>query len=97
MSVAGKPAHRLSFEEMPDSGDDIPDIKKGTDADQQDMNRLGKKQVLRREFRFISIVGFICILQSTWEGALLSNGYSLYNGGLAGTVWTFIIVWLFTL
>lgn len=25
----------------------------------------------KRDFRFISIVGFICILQCSWEGALL--------------------------
>lgn len=26
-----------------------------------------------------------------------SNDYSLYNGGLGGAVWTFIITWFFTL
>ncbi|THW48713.1 amino acid transporter [Aureobasidium pullulans] len=97
MSVTGKPTHRLSFEEVPSENGTLPEIKKGTDADAADMTRMGKKQVLRREFRFISIVGFICILQSTWEGALLSNDQSLYNGGLAGTVWTFIVTWIFTL
>ena len=32
---------------------------------------IGAKASLQRNFRFISIVGFIMILQSTWESALL--------------------------
>lgn len=55
----------------------------GTVADQRDMNALGRVQVLRvcfvsrscvlfadfvkRNFRFISIVGFGCTLICTWE------------------------------
>jgi choline transport protein len=47
MSVAGKPTHRLSFEEVPSENGSIPEIKKGTNADAADMSRMGKKQVLR--------------------------------------------------
>jgi choline transport protein len=47
MSVAGKPTHRLSFEEVPSENGSVPDVKKGTDADAADMSRMGKKQVLR--------------------------------------------------
>ena len=47
MSDVGKPTHKLSFEEMPLDHEDLPEIKKGTDADAQDMIRMGKKQVLR--------------------------------------------------
>jgi choline transport protein len=47
MSVAGKPAHRLSFEEVPSENGSVPEVKKGTDADAADMSRMGKKQVLR--------------------------------------------------
>ena len=32
-----------------------------TYLDQQDMHRMGKKQELRRNFRFTSILGFVCI------------------------------------
>ncbi|GAB7350015.1 hypothetical protein MBLNU459_g0689t1 [Dothideomycetes sp. NU459] len=97
MDSVTKSGSRLSFQEMQLDHEEVPDVKRGTDADVQDMSRMGKTQVLRREFRFISIVGFIAILQSTWEGTLLSNNYSLYNGGLAGSVWTFIISWFFIL
>lgn len=47
MSVTGKPAHRLSFEEVPSENGSLPEVKKGTDADAADMSRMGKKQVLR--------------------------------------------------
>lgn len=59
------------MEEVPGDGERIPSSEIGTDKDAQDMTRMGKKQVLRRDFRFVSIVGFICILQNSWEGALL--------------------------
>jgi hypothetical protein len=47
MSVAGKPTHRLSFEEVPSENGSVSGVKKGTDADAADMSRMGKKQVLR--------------------------------------------------
>jgi len=45
--VAGKPTHKLSFEEVPSENGSVPEVKKGTDADAADMSRMGKKQVLR--------------------------------------------------
>lgn len=36
----------------------IPEKYKGTRADQDDMMLLGKKQVLRRNFKFTTILGF---------------------------------------
>jgi hypothetical protein len=42
----------------------------GTSSDRKDMWRMGKKQELRRGFRFISIFGFIMVLMSTWEAQL---------------------------
>jgi hypothetical protein len=42
----------------------------GTRSDRKDMWRMGKKQELRRGFRFISIFGFIMVLMSTWEAQL---------------------------
>ena len=36
----------------------IPEKYKGTRADQDDMVLLGKKQVLRRNFKFTTILGF---------------------------------------
>ena len=65
----------------------IQEQKGGTRHDVHDMNRMGKRQELRRNFRFISIVGFIMVLQSTWESVLLAAQYGLVNGGTAGLVW----------
>ncbi|KAK1144230.1 hypothetical protein N8T08_005643 [Aspergillus melleus] len=66
----------------------------GTMADQHDMSDLGRVQVLRRNFRFISILGFACTLIATWEVILTLLGTGLMNGGTAGLVWGFIIVTL---
>jgi len=76
---------------------DVAKTKGGTSADLADMQRMGRTQELRRNFKFVSIVGFVTILQATWECVLLSNWSGLFNGGTAGLIWTTIIVWLFML
>ena len=65
----------------------IQEQKGGTRHDVYNMHRMGKKQELLRNFRFISIVGFIMVLQSTWESVLLAAQYGLINGGTAGLIW----------
>ena len=45
--------------------------KKGTEVDQRDMQRVGKIQELRRNFRLLSIIGFTAVLMCTWEAILL--------------------------
>jgi hypothetical protein len=47
--------------------------KKGTEADQRDMHRMGKMQELRRNFRFVTIFGFTMVLMATWEAQLVSQ------------------------
>ncbi|GLA57177.1 hypothetical protein AtubIFM54640_003302 [Aspergillus tubingensis] len=64
----------------------------GTVRDQRDMSALGRVQVLRRNFRFISILGFGCTLISTWEVILTLLTSGLTDGGTAGLIWGFIIV-----
>ena len=59
--------------------------------DKRDMFRLGRKQVMKRRFRFFSIVGYMVILASTWESVLVASIFSLPNGGRAGTVWLTLI------
>jgi len=39
-------------------GSDIPAKYQGTAADRRDMSMLGKKQVLRRQFKFATMLGF---------------------------------------
>ncbi|KAN0096808.1 amino acid permease [Hyaloscypha variabilis] len=70
----------------------VPAASMGTAYDQRDMQVMGKLQELRRNFRFISILGFACTLMSTWELVLASTAFSLMNGGSAGLIWTFVIV-----
>lgn len=50
--------------------DPIISEKKGTPDDQKDMQRMGKIQELRRNFRFVSIFGYSMILMATWETGL---------------------------
>ena len=49
----------------------------------------------KRNFKFIGIVGFVSILQSTWENTLLASYFGLKNGGTAGIIYCTIAVWVF--
>ncbi|KAK3323115.1 GABA permease [Cercophora scortea] len=62
----------------------------GTTLDKGDMWRMGKKQQLRRNFRFVSIVGFTMVLMSTWEAELNANIFGLINGGTGGLIWMYV-------
>ena len=61
-----------------------------TFEDQEDMRRLGKKQELRRNFRFTSILGFVAVAMGTWEVTLSATAAGLTNGGTGGMIWTFV-------
>ena len=60
--------------------------------DVHDMHRMGKTQELKRSFRYLSIISFVIILQSTWESILLAFQYGLTNGGTAGVIWLTLLV-----
>ncbi|EQK99679.1 amino acid/polyamine transporter I [Ophiocordyceps sinensis CO18] len=67
------------------------------DREQQDRHllaKLGKKSVLKRNFQFLSILGFSCAILVTWEGTLMSFAPGLQNGGPAGLIYGFIFVWI---
>ncbi|KAI9803960.1 MAG: hypothetical protein M1833_000241 [Piccolia ochrophora] len=73
--------------------DSVPDpviVNNGTIRDQQDMTRLGKQQELKRNFRFISILGFTVTLMSTWESMLVASTFGLIDGGFAGLIWVYL-------
>lgn len=38
--------------------------------DDQGLGRVGKKQILKRRFGFLSILGFSCTILASWEGIL---------------------------
>ncbi|KAI1909677.1 hypothetical protein LOZ58_005006 [Ophidiomyces ophidiicola] len=64
------------------------------DRDRDELQRLGKKQVLRRNFAFMSILGFSCTVLITWEGALILFLTGLSNGGSAGLIYGYLVVWI---
>ncbi|KAF2768896.1 amino acid transporter [Teratosphaeria nubilosa] len=68
--------------------------KGGTVGDAVEMARMGKAQELRRNFKFVAILGFVSLLQATWESTLLANWNGLYNGGSGGVIWCTIAVWI---
>ena len=70
-----------------DALDDV--VKQGfTVKDQQDMRRMGKEQEFRRNFRFLTTVGFTCCVMGTWEILMTSNTQALLAGGSAGLFWS---------
>lgn len=58
---------------------------------------LGKKQVLKRRFAFISLFGFAVCELITWETVLSLFSQAFENGGPAGAVYGFIIAWFSTM
>ncbi|KAK5198858.1 hypothetical protein LTR99_007798 [Exophiala xenobiotica] len=69
-------------------------VEKSADRDEQEMARLGKRQELRRNFGFMSMLGFSCTLMITWEGLLTVFVYGLTDGGPAGLVYGFLFCWV---
>ncbi|KAF2107377.1 amino acid/polyamine transporter I [Lophiotrema nucula] len=62
----------------------------GTDADRQEMAMLGKKQVLRRNFNFLTMLGFASTCICSWEGIFTYLNFVLIDGGTPLLFWGFI-------
>lgn len=62
-------------------------------TDRNTLALLGKKQVLKRRFAFISLFGFAVCELITWETVLALFNEAFENGGPAGAVYGFIIAW----
>ncbi|KAL8691202.1 MAG: hypothetical protein Q9224_004231 [Gallowayella concinna] len=82
------------------SSDDVPmdeftatvaDKWQGTTADKNNMIMLGRSQVLRRNFSFISILGFSAVLICTWELIFANLLFALTDGGTGGLFWGFTV------
>lgn len=43
----------------------------GSSRDDEALARLGKKPILKRNFGFLTILGFSCTVLITWEGTLM--------------------------
>ncbi|KAF2689637.1 choline transport protein [Lentithecium fluviatile CBS 122367] len=67
------------------------------DIDNAELTRLGKKPVLKRNFGLISMLAFGCTVMITWEAIFILFAVSFTNGGSAGSIYEFILVWLGTL
>lgn len=46
-----------------------------TSHDIRDMLRMGKKQEFKRNFSFLSAIGFVSVYMATWEYAILSTSF----------------------
>lgn len=70
----------------------VPEKYRGTAADRHDMTVMGNKQVLRRNFTFITMLGFASTCVASWEGILTYLGFVLVDGGTGLLFWGFIAV-----
>jgi choline transport protein len=61
-----------------------------TKKDARDMQRMGKQQELRRNFRTLSTLAFTVILQGAWEVLLVASTQGLTDGGVAGLFWSYV-------
>lgn len=68
----------------------VPERYRGTAQDKRDMLVHGKKQELRRNFKFLTMTGFASMVVCAWEGLLPLFNYALLDGGTALMFWGFI-------
>jgi amino acid transporter len=89
------PSHRHADSlEYAENGDEYHSSIAGhTRADNRDMNRMGKIQELRRNYRPLSALAFTVILQGVWEVLLTATYQGLVDGGPAGLIWSFVWTW----
>jgi hypothetical protein len=65
-----------------------------TNRDEREMAYMGKKQQFKRNFGFMSMLGFSCTLMITWEGLFSVFVFGLEDGGPAGLVYGYIFCWV---
>ncbi|OAA39932.1 Amino acid/polyamine transporter I [Cordyceps fumosorosea ARSEF 2679] len=93
-NMATATAKGMRAVEAPSSPHSEDVVSKSDYADSEQLARLGKKSVLKRNFGFMSILGFSCTILITWEATLVLSAQGLANGGYAGVLYGYIIVWL---
>lgn len=85
-------ADELSVPEHVTSNNSIKPKYMGNAADQEDMQRLGRVQRLRRNFSVFTMTAFTCSLIATWEFLAALIQFALTDGGTAGLIWGYLIV-----
>lgn len=94
MNIYAEKSLATPVAELVDNGEAVVTDRVGTNADQLDMFRMGKVQQMQRIFRLFPMVSFSIILMASWEIALGASVISIYNGGLAGTIYMYIVCWI---
>lgn len=69
----------------------VPEKYRGTSTDRHDMLVLGKSQVLRRNFNFITILGFGSTVLVPWEILLVVSVFALEDGGTPVIFWGIVL------
>ncbi|KAL8808966.1 MAG: hypothetical protein Q9200_003855 [Gallowayella weberi] len=89
--------HHLRLDDSTVKSDTFREQQRSADErDREELALLGKKQVLRRKFGFMSMLGFSCTIPATWEGLLILFIQGLANGGSAGLVYGYLLSWFGT-
>lgn len=86
-NIAPKPGLREELELEDLNKSHVPSKYRGTEADQAQMRTMGRLQETRRNFTFVTMLGFGSTLICTWEVVLANIGSVLTNGGTAGLFW----------
>lgn len=63
----------------------------GTTNDLHDMQMLGRKQVLRRQFNFPTMFGFASTVMVAWEFVLIVAPFGLVDGGTPAVFWGLLL------
>ncbi|KAI9706796.1 MAG: hypothetical protein M1820_004767 [Bogoriella megaspora] len=72
-------------------GTSVPKEYRGTAADAYDMAVMGKKQVLRRNFSFKTMIAFTSTVMVAWEILLVVSSFALIDGGKPMLFWGVIV------
>ncbi|KAI7335498.1 hypothetical protein KC315_g3197 [Hortaea werneckii] len=78
-------------ERDPFAGSYVPKEYQGTPTDRQDMHALGRKQVLRRRFKFLTMLGFASTVMVAWEFVLVVSPFGLADGGKPAVFWGLLL------
>lgn len=80
-----------AFDEDKVVSSNVPEKYRGTTTDHHDMLVLGKKQVLRRNFRFATMLGFASTVMVAWEILPVISVFALEDGGTPIVFWGLIV------
>ncbi|PYH89328.1 amino acid transporter [Aspergillus ellipticus CBS 707.79] len=64
------------------------------DRDDEDLAKHGKKQQFKRNWGFLSMLGFTTTMMCTWEAVLTANPAAMVDGGPVMPVYGYIFCWV---